>query len=231
MEKLNSLSFVIPVYNEGKNIGNIVANSLKTLPQFSSIFEIIIIDDGSTDNSFEIANSFIDKKNTVKVIKHSQNFGSGAAIWTGFLAAKYQYVFYTDADAQFDISDLRLLIPHVKDYDVILGYRVTRKDNLFRKVNSRLWNFIIDVVFDLKIKDINCAFKLFNRKVVSSISIRSQGAFTNTEMLVKIKKNGYKWIEIGVFHYPRKYGRQTGGNLKVLLTCFYELVKYYKYLH
>lgn len=231
MKKLNSLSFVVPVYNEEKNIGSFIVNSLKILPQFSNIFEIIVVDDGSADNSFEFANSFVNKKGLVKVIKHHKNLGSGAAIWTGFLTAKYQYIFYTDADGQFDISDLKFLIPFVQDYDIVLGYRVSRKDNLFRKVISRLWNFIINMIFGLKIKDINCAFKLFNHKVISSISIKSQGAFTNTEMLVKAKKCGYKWIEMGVFHYPRKYGRQTGGRPKVLLKCFYELVKFYKYLN
>jgi glycosyltransferase involved in cell wall biosynthesis len=231
MKKLSSLSFVIPVYNEGKNIGSFVANSLKIIPQLSRIFEIIIVDDGSTDDSFEVVNSFVNNKDELKVIRHHKNLGSGAAMWTGFLTAKYQYVFYTDADSQFDISDLKLLIPYVQDYDIVLGYRVSRKDNLFRKVISRLWNFIINMIFGLKIKDINCAFKLFNHKVISSISVKSQGAFTNTEILVKAKKCGYKWVEIGVFHYPRRYGRQTGGELKVLLKCFYELAKYYKYLN
>lgn len=228
MEKLNSLSFVIPANNEEENIRNLIIKSLKILPQLAHVFEIIVVDDGSTDNTFKIINAIKPEICILRIIRHNKNIGSGAAIWSGLSSSKYNYIFYTDADGQFDISDLKTLIPFAPDFDIILGYRMNRNDNIIRRVFGKLWNLTINTIFGLKVKDINCAFKLFNRKVISSISVKSQGAFTNTEILVKAKMYGYKWSEIGVSHYPRGYGKQSGGRLKVILKGFYELFRFYR---
>lgn len=226
MDKLDSLSFVIPAHNEEANIRNLIFESVKVLPEFACDFEIIIVDDYSTDNTYKIVNSIKAEIENMKVIRHKKNLGSGAAILSGLSSSKYNYIFYTDADGQFDISDLKRLIPYVNDFDIILGYRLKRRDNFIRKVSGKLWNSIINIIFGIKIKDVNCAFKLFNRKVISSISVKSQGAFANTEILTRAKKRGFRWAEIGIPHYPRKYDKQSGGRPKVIFRGFYELLKF-----
>jgi len=226
MKKLDSLSFVLPAYNEEKNIRNVIHDALKTLPQYTNKFEILVVDDGSKDKTVEIVNSIIN--DSLKIIKHSKKIGSGAAIWKGFLSARYDYIFYTDADGQFNISDLHLLIPFVKSNEIIMGYRKNRKDNLIRRIYGRVWNLLINLIFSLNVKDVNCAFKLFKKEVISKISIKSKGAFTNTEILVKARKLGYKWKEVEIQHYPRICGKQTGGKAKVIFKGFYELIRYYK---
>jgi len=211
MKKLDSLSFVLPAYNEEKNIRNVIHDALKTLPQYTNKFEILVVDDGSKDKTVEIVNSIIN--DSLKIIKHSKNIGSGAAIWKGFLSARY---------------DLHLLIPFVKSNEIIMGYRKNRKDNLIRRIYGRVWNLLINLIFSLNVKDVNCAFKLFKKEVISKISIKSKGAFTNTEILVKARKLGYKWKEVEIQHYPRICGKQTGGKAKVIFKGFYELIRYYK---
>jgi glycosyltransferase involved in cell wall biosynthesis len=229
MEKI-SISVFSPCYNEEKNIEKLLSNILDFLPNISSDYEIIIVDDGSTDATAEIAERFTLEHPQVKVIRHKKNKGYGAALRTGFENSVKDYIFFTDSDNQFDISEMTKLLPYIKNYDIVAGYRIKRRDNFIRKINEYNFNCLVRLLFGLKIKDLNCAFKIYRKEVIKSISLRSTLAFINTELLIRARKKGFTIKEVGVTHYPRKWGAQTGANLKVITGSLRELFQLRKEL-
>jgi glycosyltransferase involved in cell wall biosynthesis len=161
-------------------------------------------------------------------VHHNVNRGYGAALQSGFKAASKEYVFYTDGDGQFDIKELPMLFKYMADYDIVTGYRIKRQDNLVRKINAFCWTTMVNLLFGMKIKDMDCAFKLYKRRIFDDIKMRSTGALINTEIFAQARRKGYKIFQLGVHHYPRTAGRQTGANLKVILRAFKELFNLYK---
>jgi len=225
-----SISVFIPCYNEEQNIGSLLEKTIRFLPEISSDYEIIVVDDGSSDSTYEIAQNIAKENPNVKVIRHVKNKGYGAALRTGFLNSKKDHIFFTDGDNQFDITELSKLIPYTNNYDIVAGFRINRRDNFIRKINEFCFNRLVRFLFDLKIRDLNCAFKIYKKEVIDNLTIRSSLAFINSEMLIRAKKKGYGIKEVGVTHYPREWGRQTGANLKVILGTFSELFKFRKEL-
>jgi len=226
MEKIN-LSVFFPAYNEERNVERMVEALERVLPQVAEDFEIIIVNDGSMDKTGEIADRLVKEDPKVRVVHHERNLGYGAAIRSGINACRKEYLFFTDGDGQFDVSQLSLFIPLMPEYDAVIGFRLNRQDPWIRKLNAWAWNRLVRLMFGLKVRDIDCAFKLFHRKVFKDIELESSGAMISTEMLVKIKKKGYKLHEVGVFHSPRLAGKQTGANLRVILRAFKELYRFY----
>ena len=222
--KKTLLSIIIPTYNEEKDILDCL-NSLNS--QSYKNFEIIIVDDGSNDKTREIADRLAAEDGKIRVVHHETNMGYGAAIRSGISACKKEYVFFTDGDNQFDVSQLSLFVPLISKYDGIIGFRLNRQDNFVRKANAWAWNRLVQWLFGLKVKDIDCAFKVFSRRVFEKVQLESSGAMISTEMLVRMKKNGYTLHEIGVLHSPRLAGRQTGANLRVIFKAFNELYLFY----
>jgi glycosyltransferase involved in cell wall biosynthesis len=229
MEKI-SLSVFFPCYNEEKNVEKLVHDVNRFLPSIVTDYEIIVVDDGSIDKTAEIARELSEEAPRVRLIRHETNKGYGAALRTGFKNSLKDYIFFTDGDNQFDIKELSHLLPFIKDFDIVVGYRIKRQDNFMRQVNAWSFNALIRILFGLKIKDLNCAFKLFRRDVIENVKIESSGAFINAELLIGAMKKGYKMKEIGVSHYPRQWGSQTGANLRVIVKAFYELFKLRKKL-
>jgi len=223
-----SLSVFFPCYNEEQNIAALVHETIQALQDIVGDYEILIIDDGSTDRTGSIADNLSQECPCVRAIHHKKNKGYGATLITGFTNAAKEWVFFTDGDNQFDIQEIEKLLGEKDHYDAIIGYRAKRQDPLHRIFYSRMWNMLIRCLFDLSVKDVNCAYKLIRRNLLGKITLCSSGALINTELLIKIKQQGARIKEIAVSHKPRAYGQPTGGNPKVILKAFSELVTLYR---
>ena len=218
-----SLSVFFPCYNEEANVERTTLTALRTCRGISDDFEVIIVNDGSTDRTGEIAERLAEQHAEVRVVHNQPNLGYGGALQRGFREARKTWVFYTDGDGQFDFAELNSLLPMLSRYDIVSAYRLNRQDSLIRKLNASCWTALVNVLFGLWLRDIDCAFKIFPRKLFSEITIRSTGALIDTEVLARAKRLGYTIGQIGVHHYPRTAGQQTGANLRVILRAFKEL--------
>jgi len=222
-EKISELSVFFPFWNEEKNIEKVVINAIPVVEKIAKNWEIIIIDDGSSDKTPEIAKKLAENNPHLKVITHKKNRGYGASLKSGFEAARYGLVIFTDGDGQFDFSQISKFLPKIKTSDIVIGYRQKRHDNPIRHVLMNLlkiWDFIF---FGFVFKDIDCGFKMFRKEALEKIRpFKSEGAMITTEILAKAKKQKLKITQVEVSHYPRIYGDQSGGNLRVILRAIKE---------
>lgn len=225
---VKSLSVFFPCYNEQDNIEKVVKSAIEVLRPLGIDFEIIIVNDGSRDKTAQIADKLASENKNIKAVHHQANLGYGSALQSGFKAATKEYVFYTDGDGQFDIRELPSLFEYMADYDIVSGCRIKRQDNLLRKINAFCWTTLVCILFRMRIKDIDGAFKLYKRRIFDDIEMKSTGALINTEIFARAKNKGYKIIQVGVHHYPRTAGKQTGAKLSVILRAFKELFILYK---
>ncbi|MDH4202161.1 MAG: glycosyltransferase family 2 protein [Phycisphaerae bacterium] len=223
--KINSLSVFFPCYNEKDSVRSLTEKALSVIAGICADYEIILVNDGSSDGTAEMADQLAKDYPAVRVIHHTQNKGYGAALQSGFRAATKEYVFYTDGDGQFDIAELPNLLPLIKESDIVSAYRIRRQDNMVRKINAFCWTKLVCFLFNLKLKDIDCAFKLYKRDIFDHIEMHSTGALIDTEILARAQRKGYTIAQTGVHHYPRLAGQQTGANIKVILRAFKELLK------
>ena len=213
MKKFNkNVSVVFPAYNEQDNIEMCVLAAVSILQEIVVNFEIIIVNDGSTDDTIEISNQLSKRyPNIVKVINKDKNEGYGLALRDGFKKAKYELLFFSDSDRQFDIFNLSDLLGHIDKYDIVVGYRRKRMDNIKRRFLSWGYNLFMRHLFKLTVRDIDCAFKLFHKEVFDKVVIESKRYFVNTEILAKAKINGFTIKEVGVSHFPRYEGESKVG--------------------
>lgn len=218
-----SLTILFPCYNEEENLKGVVRKSIDFLEVNFSDFEIIIINDGSVDRTGTIADSLASQDSRIKVVHHSNNMGYGAALKSGFRNATKEMVFYTDGDGQFDIRELNKLMKLICKNEIVTGYRIKRRDPIGRKLNGYLWGVLVNFIFGLHLRDINCAFKLYHRHIFDDMNLKSNGAFINAEIYALAKKKGYSIAEVEVHHYPRLAGEQSGADLKVIIRAFKEL--------
>lgn len=222
-----SISVFFPAYNESENIERAVMTARTTLDKITDRYEIIIVNDGSRDNTGEIINRLASLDNKLRVVHHPKNLGYGDALWTGIQSARNDWFFFTDADLQFDFEEINKLIKHIPEYRVVLGYRAPRRDSFMRLVNAWGWNVLVRMMFGLKVRDIDCAFKLFDRKILATLPLLTRGATMSAEILIRLMHNGEKWIEVPVSHFPRKFGSPTGAKISVIVRAFKELLKLY----
>lgn len=225
MTKLPELSIFFPFWNEEKNVEPVVTKAMAVAKTVADKWEIIIVDDGSEDKTLKIARELEGAHKNIRVITHSPNRGYGAALKEGFMNAKYDYIVFTDGDGQFDFSELGKFIELIRSSDMVIGYRKKRRDaNLLKRLMLMNMLKIGDfVLFGFHFKDIDCGFKMFTRKALNEIMpLRSEGAMITTEILAKAKKRKLKIKEVGVEHYPRKYGDQSGANLPVIIRAVIE---------
>lgn len=221
-----SLSVFFPAYNEEINIAKTVEQAQTVLKKIVKTYEIIIVNDGSRDKTGEIADklSKSDPKH-IKVIHHSPNQGYGAALQSGFHAAKYDYVFFSDSDLQFDLNEIEKLLEHIPKYKVVIGYRSPRRDPFFRLINAALWGLAIRLLFGLKVKDIDCAFKLIHRELVKNLPMESGGAMLSAEILIRLQNQGIKIKEVPVTHLPSNKTETTGAKPEVIIRAFRDMWK------
>ena len=218
--RVAKLSFFFPAHNEAENVAEVVAEALEALPALADRFEIIAVNDGSRDGTGEIADRVAaEHPETVRVVHHSLNRGYGAALRSGFAAARYPLICFTDGDRQFRIADLRLLLERLAALDApdaVAGFRLRRADPAVRLLYARIYRLCLGVFFGLWIRDVDCAFKLFRRETLEGIRLESGGAFLSAELLIKVRATGRRVVQVGVPHYPRRAGRASGANPKVI---------------
>lgn len=207
---------------------------VKILSKLVNDYEVIIINDGSKDKTGEIAEKLSSKNKKIKVIHHSPNRGYGAAVTSGTYAARYPWIVLFDADGQFDFKEITKFFEKQKETnaDIVWGYVLERKVPFARKINTALWRVVVSLIFGLKVKWIDCGFRLFRKEVADKIpKLESQrGAFISSEFLIKAKKAGFKIAEVMVHHYPDEGGGSTGADLKVIIKSFVDLFKLWRKL-
>lgn len=220
-----SITVFFPCYNEQDNVTRVTEQALRVLEDLGADYEVIIVNDGSTDRTGRIADELAAGHERVRVIHHSRNLGYGCALQSGFRAATKELVFYTDGDAQFDVSEMPPLLPLMEDYDIVSCYRMDRQDAFGRTLGGHLWTWMNGAVFSLRLRDLDCAFKLYKREIFEHIKMESTGALIDTEILARAQRKGYRITQRGVHHYPRTAGTQTGANPRVVLHALKELLK------
>jgi glycosyltransferase involved in cell wall biosynthesis len=225
-----ALSLVFPVFDEAENLGALLDAAQRLAPRLASDYEIVVVDDGSRDGSARIAEARRRADPRIRLIRHAANRGYGAALRRGLREAHGELVFFSDADLQFDLEELATLLAHARDFDIVAGYRRPRRDPWGRRALAAVWGALVRVLFDVRVRDIDCAFKVFRRHVLEAIPIASVGAFINTEILVRATQAGFRIHQVGVSHRRRRFGRQTGARPRVILRALVELAMLYRQL-
>ena len=224
---MQEISVVLPAFNEEANVEEVVRNCVAYLEQRLPDYELLVVNDGSRDRTGEILDRLAVQLPRLRPLHHPQNRGYGAALRTGFGAATKRFVFYMDGDGQFDIHDLDRLLPLATDDDhIVTGFRIERRDPFLRRLNAKLFgNFLVRVMLGVRVRDLNCAFKLIPKKVFDRITLESTGALINAEIYGYAVRRGFGIKEVGVHHYPRTAGVQTGAHLSVIVRAFYDLAR------
>lgn len=229
--KNKSISVFFPVLNEEGTVAKLTQDLLDILhPKFADR-EVIIIDDGSTDGTGKIADELCRQNDGyVRVIHHDRSTGYGNALKAGFAASGYDLIFFTDGDYQFAVRDLYRALSYIEDHDIVIGYRMGRKDPKLRILLAKGYNLLVRILFGLRLKDIDCSFKLFRREALDKISIESRGYFVDTEIMVKAKRQNLRIKEFGVQHLPRTSGKSKV-KMKHVFSTLHEIAKLWKRLH
>lgn len=225
--KILELSVFFPAYNEEDNLKATVEKARIVLQKITRNYEIIIVNDGSKDKTGAIANSLARSRDKIRVIHHPQNRGYGAALRSGLYAAKYPWIVFTDADGQFDFAEITRFFETQRKSgaDLVIGYYLKRQVSGLRILGSKIWQLLVWAFFGLNVKDIDCGFKLIRRQVLEKIPKleAERGPFISSELLIKAKNAGFKIVELGVHHYPRRTGKATGASLGVVMAGFKDL--------
>lgn len=223
MKKIEELSIFFPFWNEDKNIARVVKKAIPVAKKTAEKWEIIIVNDGSSDNTLKIAKELVSKNPNLRIVSHAPNRGYGAALKAGLAASRYGLIVFTDGDGQFDFSQVDRFITKIQKADIAIGYRKRRYDHPYRHILMNLlkiWDFVL---FGFYFRDIDCGFKMFRKEALKKIMpLLSEGAMITTEILARAKRAKVKIVEVEVSHYPRIYGNQSGGNIRVVLRAIFE---------
>jgi glycosyltransferase involved in cell wall biosynthesis len=221
--EVRSLSFFFPAYNEAGNVTPMVDAALSTLPKFAPELQVIIVDDGSRDGTEAEGRRLEAGHPEVQYVRHEDNRGYGEALRTGIRNATGDVVFWTDGDGQFDLGELDRLWPLLPDNDLVVGFRIKRADAPHRLFIAWTYNTVLRLVFGLRVRDVDCAFKLARRGVVEAVDPVSGGAFFSAEFLLRARRQGFRVAEVGVHHFPRRIGSSKGATPAVILRTFREM--------
>lgn len=223
---MDSISIVIPAYNEEASIKQVLEEALEVLDSLADEYEIIVCDDGSEDKTIQEVTAYITQKpDVVKLIKNDSNQGTGAALFKLYQEASKDWIYFTPADGQVKPRELIKLYKAKDNHDLIIGFRKHRKDSFIRKVLAKIYNFVVRILFNLPTHDID-SVKLYRAKMMQNLDICSRSAFIEVEIAVRAQIAKYRLTEIEVDHYPRMAGRATGADFKVALNAILDLLKF-----
>ncbi len=221
--RVAGLTYFFPVHNEEANLAGLVAEALETLPRLADAFEIVIVNDGSRDGTQRIADELTgDHPGVVRAVHHATNLGYGAALRSGFGAARHDVIAFTDGDRQFRVEDVGRNLERLAGADrpdVVVGFRIHRADPIVRTVYARIYRLANRVFFGLRVRDVDCACKVFRRSALEGIRVESGGAFFSAELLIKLGASGRSIVEVGVPHYPRTAGSSSGARPSVVFRA------------
>lgn len=220
----SSLSIVLPCRNEAGNVARVVGEALERGSEVVESLEVIVVDDGSSDATGSLAEALARADARVRVVHHASNRGYGAALRSGFAAARNEWVFYTDGDGQLSLDDLRALPAALGSCEVVVGYRRARRDPLARRFMGHAWTRVVNCAFGLDLIDADCAFKIFPRDFLQRTEFLSTGALISAELVARAKNQGLRVSQIAVDHRPRVAGQPTGAHPRVIARAFRELL-------
>jgi len=222
-KRVSALSFFFPAHNEEANLEALVEESLAALPAIAEKFEIIAVDDGSKDRTAEIADRLAAAHpDVVRAVHHPTNYGYGAALRSGFRASRFDLIAFIDGDRQFRVADVARLTERLQagdDPDVVVGFRIKRADPFIRRWYARTYRLANRIFFGVRVRDIDCACKLFKRSALEPIRVSSGGAFFTAELLIKLRFEDRKIAQVGIPHYPRTAGSPTGAKPSVVFRA------------
>jgi glycosyltransferase involved in cell wall biosynthesis len=221
-----SISVFFPAYNDGGTIASMVISVVLTLRELTDDFEVIVVNDGSQDYTPQVLDELARVYDEVRVIHHAQNRGYGGALRTGFASATKELVFYTDGDAQYDARELKVLYPAlVEGVDMVNGYKISRSDPWYRMVIGRIYHWTVKLAFGLKLRDVDCDFRLMRRSIFDRVRLSSDSGVICVEMMKKIQDAGFVIVEAPVHHFHRAYGRSQFFNFRRIFHVGRDLLK------
>lgn len=226
---MTSLTVAMPAYNEGENIQAMIEDTLHMVGALVDDLEVIVVDDGSRDDTAMVVNQLARRHPQVRLVQHEVNKGYGTAVWTGLTSATKELIFFTDADRQFDLQEIGKMLAQLNSADLVVGYRQPRRDPFMRRLNGKGWSGLVTLLFGYTARDIDCAFKLMRRQVVDQLrhEVQSGGATFSAEFLVRAKRAGFRIKEVPIHgHRPRMAGSPTGAKPSVIIRAFRELVHF-----
>jgi len=226
MRNKPSITVFFPCYNDAGTIASMVIMAFCTLRELSDNYEVIVVNDGSGDHSQEILEELQSKYPELRIIRHEENNGYGGALKSGFANASKELVFYTDGDAQYNVKEMASLVSAMEsDVDMVNGYKISRSDPLHRKIIGRLYHWSIKIAFGIRLKDVDCDFRLMRKSIFDKVKLRSNSGVICVELVRKIQSAGFKIKQVPVHHYHRAYGKSQFFNFKRLIKVFFDLYR------
>jgi len=221
-----SISVFFPCYNDRETIGQLIRDAFFICQKLTDDFEVIVVDDGSTDGSRELLKKLEKKYDFLKLVFHQRNKGYGGALRSGFKATTKDLIFYTDGDGQYDVKELPKLLAKMTDQiDIVNGYKIKRSDAWYRVVIGKTYHWTMKLVFNLHIRDVDCDFRLMRREILNRVNLKHSSGVICVEMIKKIEMAGFRFAQVGVNHYPRLYGQSQFFNFPRIFKVFINLFK------
>jgi glycosyltransferase involved in cell wall biosynthesis len=222
----NGISVFFPAYNDGGTIASMVISAVLVLESLTNDYEVIVVNDGSRDYTREILDELERRYDRVRIVHHIKNRGYGGALRTGFAEASKEFVFYTDGDAQYDVRDLPALWEQMNDsVDMVQGYKIGRSDPLHRVIIGRIYHWVTNLAFAIRLKDVDCDFRLIRRSVFDKVHLESDSGVICVEMMKKIRDGGFRISEVPVHHYHRAYGKSQFFNFRRIFRVGCDLLR------
>ena len=203
-----SVSIFYPCYDDWGTMGSMALFTLRTANRLGLDYDVTLVDDGSGAHTSELLDEITQRFPEIRVLRHEKNRGYGAALRSGFAAAAKEWIFYTDGDAQYDVREMEVLLDHAgPDVDIVQGYKIARNDPFYRIIIGRIYHWIVKIAFGLKLRDVDCDFRLIRRSVFDKVKLSSDSGVICAEMMTKIQRAGFRIVEVPVHHYQRAHGK------------------------